>query len=182
MRYSEPLASQVWVFLAFLGVGFLLGAVYLWFEALRALFANGRRATVVCDLLFCLCAFAVLFSACMGYTDGVWRAPELLAAAGGFFLFRRSLAALLTKPLLRTAAFLRRFAGGLLCPIRAASARLAQNFAAFQKQLLARAAERRRQSDQRRAAKEKQTEKHDKKRKKHKKALAKPDRIQYNKY
>lgn len=181
MRYSEPLSGQIWTFLAFSGVGFLLGGVYAAFSFLRALFKNGRRATAVCDLLFCACAFGVLFAAFLGYTDGVWRLPELLAAAGGFLAFSRTVGKLLRGPLFRLAAVLRQIADAVPRPVRALADRLQTTLAGWRARLLQSVAAERERRKRRRADSARRAEKKSpKKTKKRKKTLAKPIVIQYN--
>lgn len=181
MSYSEPLIRQLWVFLAFSGVGFLLGAVYLGFFFLRNLFQNGKAATVVCDLLFCLCVFTALFGAFLGYTDGVWRLPELLSGAAGFFGFQRTLGALLSPPARKAAALVSgcanaffRFAGTRAAALQSRAARLCGR-------LKQAAGKRRAEKEKRRAERFAEAEKKTpKKEKKHAKALAKPKKKQYN--
>jgi hypothetical protein len=181
MRYSEPLLTQVRTFLSFGGVGFLLGALYLAFGFLRALFGDGRRATAVCDLLFCFCAFGALFAACLGYTDGMWRLPELLAATGGFLLFLRGVGPLLQKPLLCAASALRRFCAGAFRPVGALADRLAQRSADRVARLRTAVSARRERRKAARADKARpRGKKWRKNEKNRKKALAKPRRIQYN--
>ena len=70
MKYSEPLSGQIWVFLAFLGVGFLLGALYLAFGFLRMLCGNGRRR------LFCFPAYRRAFFAKAAAAHGGFCAPK----------------------------------------------------------------------------------------------------------
>lgn len=181
MSYSEPLSAQVWVFLAFLGVGFLLGALSLFFRVLRALLGGGGGATAAYDLLFCFCAFALLFAACLGYTDGVWRLPELLAAAAGFWAFRRSVGAILQPPLVRAAAALRRRGGALLRPVRVLADRLQAVFSARMLRLRQGVSARLEQRKTRRREKPGAAEKNRaKKAKNHAKALAKPNKVRYN--
>lgn len=183
MRYSEPLAAQIWVFLAFLGVGFLLGAVYLGFFFLRNLFQNGKTATAVCDLLFCLCAFAALFSAFLGFTNGVWRLPELAAAAAGFFAFRRTVGAPVSPAVRKAAALAARGVNRSARFVQTLSAALQTLVSRLRRQLresfLNRRAQKAKRRAEKRAAREKKTEKN---RKKRAKPLANPNEIHYNKY
>ena len=108
MSYSEPLQMQLQHVLAFLGVGFLLGLFYLACTVVRRLFGNGRRATVLLDLLFSFGVFTALFCTFLSETNGVWRLPELLSCGAGFLAFQLSAARLLRPPLLAGAAFFNR--------------------------------------------------------------------------
>ena len=170
MSYSEPLQKQLTDFLSFLGVGFLLGGLYLLSGFFRRLFGEGKRATVVLDLLFCFGAFTVLFGACLALTNGFWRLPELAAAAAGFFVFCRSAGRWLTPPLFAFAALLRTAAARALLPFRRCSTYIRRRAAALKEK---RKAARKAKAGERAREPETKTKKHGKKRKKSRKSTCK---------
>lgn len=179
MRYSEPLQNQLTAFVAFSGVGFLLGAVYVLCGFFRKLFGDGKKTTFALDLLFCLVSFAALFGASLAFTNGVWRAPDLAAATAGFFAFYFSLARLLTIRLNVCASLLRSALAKLFLPFQRCSAALWRRASAERER-------RRTQRKEKAAKKAGETEKRKqknmaKKEKNRAKALAKRTRNQYNK-
>jgi len=97
MSYSEPLMHQLDVFLVFLGVGFLLGAIYTFVAFFRRLTGETAAACFVCDFLFCAVSCAVLFLFLLAYANGRVRINLLLSAGVGFAAFSLSLG----KPLRR---------------------------------------------------------------------------------
>ncbi len=97
MSYSAPLIHQLDVFLVFLGVGFLLGAVYTFVAFFRRLTGETAAACFVCDFLFCALSSVVLFLFLLAYANGRVRINLLLSAGAGFAAFSLSLG----KPLRR---------------------------------------------------------------------------------
>ena len=181
MKYSEPLQTQLYVVLVFLGVGFLLGAWYTVCAFLRRLCGNTTAVTIVLDLLFWLGSFFLLFASFLGFTNGMWRLPALGSAAVGFLLCRRTAGRWLQKTLYRAADFLRGFVKAVFRPIERCSKKLRSFASRMIGSAKAKWQTKHKAYVQKRETKKQHNEKNKtKKEKNNAKALAKRESILYN--
>ncbi len=89
--YSVDQSEQLIIFLASLGVGFLLGVVYDVFRALRLCFTKSKPTVVIFDILyfflFALATFIFVLAANKGEVRSYIIIGELLGAAFYYFSF-----------------------------------------------------------------------------------------------
>ena len=85
--YGVSHSFYLFVFLKCVGVGFLIGGIYLFFMSLRRVFSFGKIFIVLQDLLFFIIAAIVTFL-CMFYINaGVMRFYLFAGEGIGFCLF-----------------------------------------------------------------------------------------------
>ncbi len=89
--YSLSLAQQTKGFLLSLGFGLIMGIFYDIFRIIRISISNGKIATIIFDILYCifLCFFGFLF--CLTVNEGEIRLYLLLGATVGFCVYYFSL-------------------------------------------------------------------------------------------
>lgn len=85
---TDWLLAQVRIFLAGLGGGALLGLCWRLYSGLYRPRTRRRRDWLLPDLVFSLCAAALLAAFWFAFTDGGLRARDFLWLASGFLLFR----------------------------------------------------------------------------------------------
>ncbi len=87
--YTVDQSEQTLIFLASLGVGFILGIMYDFFRALRLAFSKGKVATIVFDLLYfffvALLSYMFILAANKGEVRSYIIIGELLGAVFYYF-------------------------------------------------------------------------------------------------
>lgn len=118
MSYSQPLSSQVVIFIYSVGFGVLLGLVYEVFTVLRMLLSDKKWAYVLCDAAFSLIGSILSFFFMVLFNNGIVRLNLVLAQLVGGLCFHFSVGKYLIKPLLFISEKLRKLIYLLLFPVR----------------------------------------------------------------
>lgn len=89
--YGLSLAQQTRGFLLSLGFGFIMGIFYDLFRIIRISISNGKIATIISDILYCIFLCFALFLFCLTINEGEIRLYLLLGAGAGFCVYYFSL-------------------------------------------------------------------------------------------
>ncbi len=94
MSYSEPIINQIIVFLRSVGIGTVIGAVYLLLTLVRKLFLDRKWICFTCDIIFWVISFYISFIFMIVYNKGLVRITlmmgELAGALAFYFAFGRA--------------------------------------------------------------------------------------------
>lgn len=118
MSYSQPLSSQVIIFIRTIGLGVLLGLLYEFFAALRMLLSDKKWAYILCDTAFSLIGSIASFFFMVLFNDGIVRFNLVMAELLGALCFHFSAGKYLIKPLLFISKKLRQLLRFMTLPIR----------------------------------------------------------------
>ena len=84
--FGVPHVFYLFVFLKSVGIGFLLGLFYAFFDVLRTFGLNGNLNVFVQDVVFCILAFVFSFMLLFDINAGVFRFYILMGEAIGFII------------------------------------------------------------------------------------------------
>lgn len=118
MSYSQPLSSQVIIFIYSVGFGVLLGLTYEVFTVLRMLLSDKKWAYILCDTAFTLIGSTLSFFFMVLFNNGIVRLNLILAQLVGALCFHFSVGRYIIKPLLFISEKLRKLISLILFPIR----------------------------------------------------------------
>lgn len=93
--YGLSLAAQTKNFLLSLGFGFIMGIFYDLFRIIKISISNGKIATIISDILYCIFLCFSLFLFCLTVNEGEVRFYLLTGAVAGFGVYYFSLGAII---------------------------------------------------------------------------------------
>ncbi len=106
--YGLSLATQTKGFLLSLGFGFIMGIFYDLFRIIRISISNGKIATIIFDILYCIFLCFSLFLFCLTINEGEVRFYLLAGAIAGFGVYYFSLGAIIFSFSERVVSFIKR--------------------------------------------------------------------------
>lgn len=135
MMYITDIVTQIKNIMPAVGLGFVLGIVYLFVRICRAFLSDGRVVIFITDVLFCLVCTLTSFLLFVAVNNGHIRFYLIIAEILGFCTFSFTFGELLFNYFQRMIAVLHRIVRPLSAPLRAGVKKISEKFIIFKNKL-----------------------------------------------